>query len=248
MRTRRESTAEESGQQNDRFDLMSIQATYAAIRKQVPEYVTIVPACKTRSPDEIRAVIEAGATDFGHNYVQEAESMMTALGRDADAVRWHMIGPLQKNKINKALRLFDMVQTVHSVGQAHEIQKRAEMVGKRLSVLIEVNIGEESAKSGVAAEQGAVLELAREICVLENLRLKGLMTMGPFYPDPEDIRPYFRKTREIFDHIRSLGEPGLDLTVLSMGMSDSYEVAVEEGSTMIRLGTILFGPRPSSRS
>lgn len=224
---------------------MSIQATYETIRKQVPEHVTIVLACKTRTPDEIRAVIDAGATNLGQNYVQEAESMIEALGPRADAVRWHMIGPLQKNKINKALRLFDVVQTVHSPKQAREIQKRAEAVGKHLSVCIEVNIGEESAKSGVTPERDAVVKLAREISTCENLRLEGLMTMGPFYDDPEAIRPYFRKTREIYDHIRSLGEPGLDLTVLSMGMSDSYEVAIEEGSNMIRLGTIVFGPRPA---
>lgn len=224
---------------------MSIQATYENIRKQVPEHVTIVLACKTRTPDEIRAVVEAGATDLGQNYVQEAESMTEALGSRAEAVKWHMIGPLQKNKINKALRLFDVVQTVHSLKQALEIQKRAEAVGKRLSILIEVNIGEESAKSGVTPERDEVEKLAREISTLENLRLEGLMTMGPFYADPEAIRPYFRKTREIYDHIRSLDEPGLDLTVLSMGMSDSYEVAIEEGSNMIRLGTIVFGPRPA---
>ncbi len=223
---------------------MSIQNTYAAIRKQVPPHVAVVPACKTRTPDEIRAVIDAGATDLGHNYVQEAESMTAALGGRARDVRWHMIGPLQKNKINKALRLFDMVQTVHSANQAREIQKRAETIGKHLSVLIEVNIGEESAKSGVTAERDAVEKLTREIAVLDHLRLEGLMTMGPFYEDPEAIRPYFRKAREIYDYIRSLNVPGIDFTVLSMGMSDSYKVAVEEGSTMVRLGTVLFGPRP----
>jgi hypothetical protein len=211
----------------------------------VPAHVTIVLACKKRHPDEVRAVIEAGATDLGQNYVQEAESIIEALGDQAAAVRWHMIGPLQKNKINKALRLFDVVQTVSSPKQAREIQKRAAVMGKLLSVCIEVNIGAESAKSGVTPERDDVVALAREIAPMENLRLEGLMTMGPFFEDPEAIRPYFRKTREIFDHIRSLGEPGTDLSVLSMGMSDSYEVAIEEGSTMVRLGTIVFGPRPA---
>lgn len=222
---------------------MSIQSTYREIRKTVPADVDILLACKTRTPEEVLAAIDAGATDLGHNYVQEAESMAAALGERSGAVRWHMIGPLQKNKINKALRLFDVIQTVHSFKQAQEIQKRAEAVGKHLTVYIEVNIGEESAKSGVPPEQEVLEKLAREISGLKNLRLEGLMTMGPFYDDSEAIRPYFRKTRQIFDHIRSLKVPGLDLTVLSMGMSDSYRVAIEEGSTMIRLGTIVFGPR-----
>jgi pyridoxal phosphate enzyme (YggS family) len=224
---------------------MSIRITYETLRKEVPDHVTILLACKTRTPDEIREVMDAGATDLGQNYVQEAESLMEALGDRAGGVRWHMIGPLQKNKINKALRLFDVVQTVHSMKQAREIQQRAEAVGKHLSVYIEVNIGEESAKSGVPPEQEAVLQLARGISTLSNLRLEGLMTMGPFLDDPEAIRPYFRKTRDIYDHIRSLNEPGINLHVLSMGMSDSYRVAIEEGSTMIRLGTIVFGPRPA---
>lgn len=224
---------------------MSIRIAYKTLRKEVPGHVTILLACKTRTPDEIREAVAAGATDLGQNYVQEAESLMEALGGRAGAVRWHMIGPLQKNKINKALRLFDVVQTVHSMKQAREIQQRAEAIGKHLSVYIEVNIGEESAKSGAPPEQEAVLQLARGISTLANLRLEGLMTMGPFLDDSEAIRPYFRKTREIFDHIRSLNEPGIDLTVLSMGMSDSYRVAIEEGSTMIRLGTIVFGPRPA---
>jgi pyridoxal phosphate enzyme (YggS family) len=224
---------------------MSIQSNFQRIRREVPEDVAIVLACKKRSPEEVKAVIDAGATDLGQNYVQEAEAMSSALGNGAGGVRWHMIGPLQKNKINKALRLFDVVQTVASLKQAREIQKRAEAVGKRLSVYIEVNIGEESSKSGTPPEQGPVEALAREIASMANLRLEGLMTMGPFYGDPEAIRPYFRKTREIYDYLRSLELPGLDLTVLSMGMSDSYRVAVEEGSTMIRLGTIVFGPRPA---
>ena len=224
---------------------MSIRLAYEALRREVPDHVTILLACKSRTPEEVREVIAAGATDLGQNYVQEAEAVMASLGDGAGSVRWHMIGPLQKNKINKALRLFDVVQTVHSLKQAREIQQRAEAMGKHLSVCIEVNSAEEPAKSGVAPEEAAVLDLARGIAALPNLRLEGLMTMGPFHDDPEAIRPYFRKTREIFDRIRSRKEPGVDLTVLSMGMSDSYRVAIEEGSTMIRLGTIVFGPRPA---
>ena len=154
-----------------------------------------------------------------------------------------MIGTLQKNKINKALRIFDTVQTVHSREQAIVIDKRAQAVGKKLGIFIEINIGEESAKSGVTAEYEAVKSLAKDISKLTNLNLEGIMTMGPFYGDPEALRPYFRKTKEIFDKIQALNLPDTNLKYLSMGMSDSYKTAIEEGSNMIRLGTIIFGPR-----
>lgn len=223
---------------------MSIAETYRKIRKEVPEYVTIVLACKKRTAQEVAEVVDAGATDLGENYVQEGESIFDALKDKAHKVRWHMIGPLQKNKINKALRIFDMVQTVHSADQADALDKRAGNIGKRLSVLIEVNIGEESSKSGVPPEYNAVESLARHISALPHIRLKGLMTMGPFECSPEELRPYFRKTKEMYEHLRDLHLPDTEMKYLSMGMSDSYQMAIEEGSTMIRLGTIVFGQRP----
>ncbi|QTA81654.1 Pyridoxal phosphate homeostasis protein, YggS-family [Desulfonema limicola] len=222
---------------------MSITENYLKIRNQVPEHVTIVLACKKRTPKEVAEVIDAGASDIGENYVQEGGKMFDALGDKAYKARWHMIGPLQKNKINKALRIFDSIQTVHSCEQAADIDKRAQALGKKVSVFIEINIGEESAKSGIAAEYEAVKSLAEDISNLGSLNLEGIMTMGPFYEDPENIRPYFRRTKEIFDKIKSLNLPDTDMKYLSMGMSDSYKVAIEEGSNMIRLGTIIFGPR-----
>ncbi len=223
---------------------MSIAENYRKIRQQVPDSVSIVLACKKRTPQEVAEVIDAGATDLGENYVQEGESIFDALGDKANKVRWHMIGPLQKNKINKALRIFDMVQTVHSADQAEAIDKRAGSISKRVSVLIEVNIGEESAKSGVPPEYNAVESLARHISALPHIRLEGLMTMGPAECSAEELRLCFRKTKEIYDRLRDLNLPDTEIKYLSMGMSDSYQVAIEEGSTMIRLGTIVFGQRP----
>lgn len=223
---------------------MTAAETYKRIRDAVPDHVTVLLACKKRTPEEVAALMEAGATDLGHNYVQEAEAMIDGLGLAAFNARWHMIGPLQKNKINKALRLFDMVQTVGSADQARAISERAERIGKKVGVLIEVNSGREPQKSGIMPDYPAALELARTIAEQAALKLEGLMTMGPFLDDPEGLRKPFRATRELFERLRDDNLPGADIRTLSMGMSDSYEVAIEEGSTMIRLGTIVFGVRP----
>jgi pyridoxal phosphate enzyme (YggS family) len=223
---------------------MTAADTYRRIREAVPEHVTVLLACKKRTPDEVAALIEAGATDLGHNYVQEAEAMIDGLGPAAFQARWHLIGPLQKNKINKALRLVDMVQTVNSADQARAISERAERIGKTVSVLIEVNSGREPQKTGIMPDYSAALELARAIAEQPALKLEGLMTMGPFLDDPEGLREPFRTTRELFERLREEEIPGSDIRTLSMGMSDSYEVAIEEGSTMIRLGTVVFGARP----
>jgi hypothetical protein len=223
---------------------MGIAENYERIRSEVPENVTIVAAAKTRSPQEVAEAIQAGVTDIGENYVQEAEQVRQSLGRTADRVRWHMIGHLQSNKINKALHLFDMIQTVESVKKADAIDRKARAAGKVIPVYIEINIGEEEAKHGVTAGYDAVLELAAHLGTLSDVRLEGVMTMGPLTADPEQLRPYFRETRGIYERLRQRGLPGVQLNTLSMGMSDSYRVAVEEGATMIRLGTVLFGPRP----
>jgi PLP dependent protein len=223
---------------------MRAAEVYRRIRAAVPEHVTVVLACKKRTAEEVAALMEAGAADLGHNYVQEAEAMIAALGPAAFEARWHMIGPLQTNKINKALGLFDAIQTVGSAEQARAISERAERAGKRISALVEVNSGREPRKSGIMPDYPAVLDLARAIAELPALRLEGLMTMGPFLDDPEGLRGPFRATRELFDRLRDENIPGTEIRTLSMGMSDSYEVAIEEGSTMIRLGTIVFGARP----
>ena len=222
---------------------MSIKENYQRIRAEVPEHVTIVLAAKTRTVEEVIEAINAGATHIGENYVQEAEAMYAALGERLNEVEWHLIGALQKNKINKALPIFDVFQTVDSLEKAKAIDTRVARLGKVLPVYIEVNIGSEDSKAGMPPEYEAIEQLVREVASLEHLRLEGIMTMGVFSPDPEESRPYFRQAKKIFDQLSSLDIPNVSLNTLSMGMSDSYQVAIEEGSNMIRLGTVVFGAR-----
>ena len=222
---------------------MYIAKSYQKIREEIPGNVTIVLAGKTRTMEEIEEVIEAGATDIGENYVQEAEKMYDSLGKKAKKVRWHMMGHLQKNKINKTLRIFDVIQTVDSLEKAAAIDKRAKGTEETISVYIEINIGSEMTKAGLKPEYEVIENLVREISKLEHLSLEGLMTMGPRFGDPEDSRPYFAKTRDIFERIKALNLPGVKMEILSMGMSNSYKVAIEEGSNMVRLGTVVFGER-----
>jgi len=212
----------------------------AAILSALPAHVTLVAACKTRSAEEVRAAVDAGVTALGHNYVQEAEDMIGQLGAIAP---WHMIGHLQRNKAKKAVEVFDVIETVDSVRLANAIDRHAAVAGKVMRVLIEVNSGEEPNKDG--AKPADVDAFAQHIASLEHVKLEGLMTMGPFSGDPEAARPYFRKTKESFDSLAAAQIPGVEMRVLSMGMSNSYEVAVEEGATMVRIGTKLFGPRPA---
>ncbi len=223
---------------------MGIADTYARLRREIPEHVTIVAAAKTRTREEVLEFIRAGGTDIGENYVQEAERLRKDLGDDASKLRWHMIGHLQTNKINKCLELFDCVQTVDSLEMASAVDLRASRIpGRIVPVLIEVNIGDEKTKSGILPEFEAVRALAGGISRLEHVRLEGMMTMGPPSDDPEVVRGNFRKTKELFDRIAALGLPRVTMNTLSMGMSDSYRIAIDEGSTMVRLGTILFGGR-----
>jgi len=214
---------------------MSIAENYQKIREEVPDHVTIVLAAKTQTPQKIAEAIEAGATDIGENYVQEAGRVHQALGETARRLRWHMIGHLQRNKVNKALPVFDVFQTISSATLAKAIDQRADRI---YPVHIEINSGREPQKSGVMPEEAE--ELIRRVADLTNVRVKGLMTMGPRFGDPEDARPYFRETKKLFDHIDSLNIPKVEMKVLSMGMSNAYKVAIEEGSTMIRPGSIVF--------
>jgi pyridoxal phosphate enzyme (YggS family) len=219
---------------------MSIGENYRRIREEVPEGVTIIAAAKTRTPEEIRELIDAGIADIGENYVQEAEDMHEALGRYAENIRWHLIGHLQRNKVNKALQIFSMIQTLDSLRLARAIDKRSQAP---VPVLVEINSGREPQKTGVLPEEAE--RFIREISPLERISVRGLMTMGPRFGDPEEARPYFRETKKIFDHIASLDIPNTEMKILSMGMSNAYRIAVEEGSTMIRPGTVLFGERKS---
>jgi pyridoxal phosphate enzyme (YggS family) len=208
------------------------------ILEELPDGVELVAAAKTRSPEEIAEGIEAGLSIIGENYVQEAEKAYEIIGGNA---KWHMIGHLQSNKAKKAVKIFDMIETVDSIKLARAIDKACQGIGKVMPVLIEVNSGEESQKAGVMPEDG--ISLVRDISDLQNIKVTGLMTMGPFSGDPEDARPYFQKTKKLFEEIKGLNLPGVEMKYLSMGMSNSYKVALEEGANMVRIGTKLFGER-----
>jgi PLP dependent protein len=205
---------------------------------ELPEGVLLVGAAKTRTPDEILEAIEAGLEIVGENYVQEAEKAFETVGHRA---KWHMIGHLQTNKVKKAVAVFDMIETVGSMRLAQEIDKTCAKAGKVMPVLIEINSGEEAQKSGVNPDEA--VNLIQAMSPLKNIRVMGLMTMGPFAGDPEESRSYFQRTRKLFDDLKAMGLPGVEMKYLSMGMSNSYKVALEEGANMVRIGTKLFGIR-----
>jgi len=210
-----------------------------AILAELPPGVELVAAAKTRTPAEILEAIGAGVRIIGENYVQEAAAAVAAVGRDA---RWHFIGHLQTNKVRQAVEILDLVETVHSAALAREIDKRSASIGKVMPVLIEVNSGREPQKFGVLPE--GVERLVREVAALKNVQVAGLMTMGPLEDDPEDSRPYFKETKKVWDALRALAIPGVEMRHLSMGMTNSWRVAIEEGANMVRIGTAIFGPRP----
>jgi len=230
----------------------------------IPSHVSVLAAAKTRSVDEIRGAIAGGIRIIGYNYVQEAASSLEALRHPEEPIQpgeraafsdertepnshgpfaVHMIGHLQRNEVKPAVRLFDVIETVDSVRLAEAIDREAAKLGRVLPILIEINSAREAQKAGVLPEEAA--DLVREIAGLSSIRVEGLMTMGPLVESPEEIRPYFAETRQLLDEIAGLRIPDTELHILSMGMSDSYGVAIEEGATMVRLGTVLFGPRGS---
>lgn len=229
---------------------MNIAENYKLLRRDIPEKVTLVVAAKKRTPQELIEVIDAGATDIGESYVQEAGHMYSALRKKAAEAKWHMIGHLQTNKINKALRIFDIIETIDSFEKAEAVDKRVVQAKKKIiPVFIEINIGSEDSKAGIRVDEHEPFEdyienLIKDISRFGHLRVEGLMTMGPRFGNPENARPYFRRTKKIFDRIKSLNLPNVNMKCLSMGMSNSYKVAIEEGSNMVRIGTAIFGERP----
>lgn len=214
---------------------MSIRENIEKIKKEIPDNITLVAATKTKTVDEIKEAIDAGITIIGENYVQEAEKKFNELKGN---VKFHCIGHLQTNKVKKALKIFDMIETVDSLKLAEEIGKRAEKV---MPVLIEVNVGKEATKTGCNPED--VIMLVKEISKLEKIKILGLMTMAPYFDNPEKDRPYFRELKKLFEKIRSLNIENVNMKILSMGMTDSYKIAIEEGSNMVRIGTKIFGKR-----
>jgi pyridoxal phosphate enzyme (YggS family) len=205
---------------------------------ELPPGVELVAAAKTRTPDEIQEALDAGVHIIGQNYVQEAQAAYRVIGNRA---KWHFIGHLQKNKAKKAVAIFDKIETVDSYGLAEELNKRCLAMGKVLPILIEINSGRETQKFGVLPEE--VEKLVRQIAEFDSIRIQGLMTMGPMFGDPEDARPYFQETRRVYDRLKSLGIPNVEMKYLSMGMTNSFRVAIEEGANIVRIGTLIFGPR-----
>jgi len=212
----------------------NIKENYKQIKDSIPTQISITVAAKTRTAKEVLSAINAGTTILGYNYVQEAEQIKKQLGQNSNKAEWHMIGHLQKNKINRALKIFDVFQTIDSYELANEISKRA---NKQIPILIEINSGEEEQKAGVLPNQAELL--IRKISNLKNIKIIGLMTMGT-EQNPEIC---FKKTKQLFDYINSLNLPTVQLKTLSMGMSNSYHSAITHGSTMIRIGTAIFGKR-----
>jgi hypothetical protein len=220
-------------------------AAAAARSRRDPTSVLLVAVTKTADPEDIRNLIELGVVELGESRVQQltvrAEEVRQWLARrrkDTPPVRWHMLGHLQRNKVRPALEAAAMIQSVDTLRLAEEINLRAEQAGRTVEVLLEVNCSGEPQKFGVS--MAAAAALTEQVCTLRNLRLLGLMTMAPFVSNPENARPTFIRLRELFEEMRNEKIGGKDFLHLSMGMTQDYPVAVEEGATIIRVGTALF--------
>jgi pyridoxal phosphate enzyme (YggS family) len=222
----------------NRYNDGVIRENIGRILRELPPGVELVAAAKSQTSGKVLEAIEAGVLTIGENYVQEAEAHFAALGSRAG---WHFIGHLQTNKVKRAVGIFDMIETVDSVDLAREIDKRCRAIGKTMPVLIEINSGEEKQKAGVRPADAEAL--IREIAPFSNIKVRGLMTMGPFEGEPENSRPFFQITRQVFERIGGAAISGVEMAVLSMGMTNSYQVAIEEGANMIRIGTKIFGQR-----
>lgn len=203
-----------------------------------PGEIKLVAVSKTIESARIQEAVEAGVTILGENYVQEAREKIEKIGH---GVQWHMIGHLQKNKAKHTVALFDYIHSLDGISLAQEIDRRAAQKGIRVRALVEVNLSGETSKFGIASE--AVMDLVRHVALLKHISIEGLMTMPPYFDEPEKARPYFIRLRELRDRIREEGIEGVRMDELSMGMSGDFEVAIEEGATMVRVGTAIFGER-----
>jgi pyridoxal phosphate enzyme (YggS family) len=216
-------------------------AAAAARAGRDPAGIRLMAVSKTVEPERIRQAIDAGVGLLGENYVQEAREKIPAVGQ---TVQWHMIGHLQTNKVKYVVTLFDWIHSVDRLGLAQELSRRAGQHGRTLNVLIEINVSGEASKNG--ARPADVLELARQVAALPNLSVRGLMTMPPYSDDPENSRPYFVALRRLRDELAAAALPGVAMAELSMGMTDDFEVGIEEGATIIRVGRAIFGERRST--
>ena len=222
-------------------NLKAVMDRIAAAAKRAgrdPSSVRLVTVTKTVAPERIREAVAAGAAILGENRVQEAKEKIEALGTIAS---WHLIGRLQTNKAKYAVRLFDLIHSVDTIGLARELDKQAAKTGKVQDVLIEVSIAGEASKAGMAVREAPAL--VRGVASLRHVRVRGLMTMPPYSEDPEASRPFFSVLRELAEAVAKESIPGVSMDELSMGMSGDFEVAIEEGATLVRVGTAIFGER-----
>ena len=204
------------------------------------EEVRLIAISKTHPSAVVSKLIELGATDLGENRVQEAEEKIAEVGRDR--ARWHLVGHLQANKARRAINLFDVIHSLDSIDLARRLDRLCKEEGReQLPVLIQVDLGHEETKTGI--DETELEQLVKEVSRLNRLQLIGLMTLPPFFEDPEENRPFFRKLRELRDELSAQGVFGDSKGELSMGMTHDFEVAIEEGATMVRIGTAIFGER-----
>ena len=203
-----------------------------------PQAIKLLAAAKSQSIDLIQAAIAVGVRLIGENYVQEAESKRQVI---SETVEWHLIGHLQRNKARAAIQIFDLIQSLDSAALAMELDKAGRKNGKTICTFIEVNLGDEQSKSGIG--QDKVAELLKRVSDLSHVKVKGLMAVPPFKENPEEVRPFFRALKDLQSELECLTIPNVSLHELSMGMTHDYPVAVEEGATIVRIGTALFGPR-----
>ncbi|HEU4417263.1 MAG TPA: YggS family pyridoxal phosphate-dependent enzyme [Candidatus Angelobacter sp.] len=232
---------------------MSVAENVAAIRQRIasaaarvrrnPDSITLMAVSKTVEPQRIKEAYAAGLRVFGENRVQEFDGKASALADCQDA-EWHLIGHLQSNKAKKAVELFHAIDSVDSLRLAEKLNQAAEPAGKKLSVLIEIKVGHEESKAGIPLDSRELENLLRAAPQLTHLRIRGLMTVPPFTQDPEGARPFFRLLRDLRDQISARKLPAIQMETLSMGMSHDFDVAIEEGSTCVRVGTAIFGVRP----
>ena len=216
----------------------NIKNNLEKIFSEIPEGVELVAAAKSRTPEEIVQAIEAGVKIIGENYVQESLKVIEIIEQK---VKWHFIGHLQTNKVKYVVPVYDMIETVDSFKLAKEIDKHAKKHNKMMPILIEINSGREPQKSGIIPEDAE--NLIRDISTLSNVKIMGLMTMGPFTGDPECARPYFIETRNVYNKITNAKIKNVEMKYLSMGMSNSYKIAIEERANLVRIGTKIFGER-----
>ncbi len=211
---------------------------YLAIKKQLPEGVAILAAAKTRTATECEEAISHGLKLFGMNYLQEGLALKNQVKSQAE---WHFIGALQTNKLKTIVENFDLIQTVSREKELIELDKRAQDLNKVVPLLLEINSAEEDQKHGLAPKE--MEAFIKKSSLFTHLEIRGLMTMGPAGREPSEMRPFFKLTKQLFEALKSISQDNLKPTILSMGMSDSWREALDEGSTMIRLGTVIFGER-----